>query len=171
MRPLVALWIVCAAVVAWVWLRPMGDASLPAPVEHAPRARKKMPANRPMQAAAPVVAPEDEPVADEPAAPVQAGMPEMLNRHDLENTIDHVRDKVMQCHSVEQFSGLMSVKLVIARAGTLQSMTVLPPLEQTRTAECVRRALRGLTFPRFRGTYLPAPSTIEWTYPFIFKDG
>jgi hypothetical protein len=92
----------------------------------------------------------------------------MLNRHDLENAIDRVRDKVMQCRAVEQFSGLLTVKLVITRNGSLQSASVLPPVEQTRTAECVRHALRGLSFPRFRGTYLP---TIEWTYPFLFKEG
>jgi hypothetical protein len=165
MRAVLALWIVCAAVIAWVWLRPFGDAPLPAPADHAPRARKKTPANRP----APVAAPEDEPVADDPAAtPVQAGPPEMLTRHDLENGIDRVRDKVMRCHDVEQLSGLLTVKLVIARNGSVQSATVEPPLEKTRTAECVRHALHGLSFPRFRGTYLP---TIEWTYPFLFKEG
>jgi hypothetical protein len=163
-RPVLALWLVCAAVIAWVWFRPLGDAPLPPPVDHVPRARKKAPANRPV----PVAAPEDEPVADEPAAaPVQAGPPEILNRHDLENGIDRVRDKVMHCREVEQFSGLLTVKLVIARAGGVQAATIEPPLDKTRTAECVRHALRGLSFPRFRGTYLP---TIEWTYPFLFKD-
>jgi hypothetical protein len=72
MRAVIALWIVCAAVIAWVWLRPLGDAPLPSPVEHAPRARKKATANRPSVVAgvvaAPLAAPEDEPVADEPAA-------------------------------------------------------------------------------------------------------
>jgi hypothetical protein len=171
MRAVLALWIVCAAVIAWVWLRPFGDAPLPQPVEHAPRARKKTVANRPGAGAAavPVAAPEDEPVADDPAAaPVQAGPPEMLNRHDLENGIDRVRDKVMHCREVEQFVGLMTVKLVIARNGSVQAALVQPPLEHTRTAECVRHALHGLSFPRFRGTYLP---TIEWTYPFLFKEG
>ena len=165
MRAVVALWIVCAAAVAWVWLRPLGDAPLPPPAEHAPRVKKKAAARSPSA----VVAPEDEPLAEEPAAaPVQAGPPEMLNRHDLENGIERVRKKVMQCHDVEQFSGLMTVKLIIARSGNVQSATVQPPLAETRTADCVKKALHGLSFPRFRGTYLP---TIEWSYPFLFKDG
>lgn len=165
MRAVAALWIVCAVVIAWVWLRPLGDATLPAPIVHPPRAHKPaLPARL-----APVAAPEDEPVAEDPAAaPVRVGIPEMLNRHDLENAIDRVRGKVMQCHDVEQFSGMFTVKMVIARSGNLQSASVPPPLDQTKTAPCVLKALRGMSFPRFRGTYLP---TIEWSYPFLFKDG
>jgi hypothetical protein len=166
MRAVVALWIVCAAVIAWVWLRPMAKAPLPEPSVHAPRPRKSASSGR----AAPVVAPEDEPVADEPAAaPVQSGPPEMLNRFDLENAIDRVRDKVLKCREVEQFSGFLTVKLVIERSGGVKSATVQPPVDHTRTADCVKKVLHGLGFPRFRGTYLPN-GTIEWTYPFLFKE-
>jgi hypothetical protein len=164
-RALVALWIVCAAVIAWVWLRPLHDGPLPAPVAHQMR-KKPRPALEGDPAAA-VAQPEDEPAADEPAArPVQSGPPEMLNRHDLENAILKVHPKVMQCHDVEQFTGTLMVRLVIAKSGNLQSTTVLPPGEKTRTAECVKKALHNLSFPRFRGTFIP---TIEWTYPFVFN--
>ncbi len=169
MRAVVALWIVCAAVIAWVWLRPMSSAPLPEPSVHAPRARKAAPA---AGRATSLSAPEDEPIAEEPAAaPVQSGPPEMLNRHDLENAIDRVRDNVLKCREVEQFSGFLTVKLVIERSGNLKSATVQPPVDHTRTADCVKKALHGLAFPKFRGTYLPAPGTIEWTYPFLFKEG
>jgi hypothetical protein len=162
-RALIALWIVCAAVIAWVWLRPLHDGPLPAPVAH--QRRKARPAEG--DPAAALAQPEDEPVADEPAArPVQSGPPEMLNRHDLENAMLKVQPKVMQCRDVEQFTGMLKVRMVIAKTGNLQSMTVLPPAEKTRTAECVKKALRNVTFPRFRGTLIP---TIEWTYPFLFN--
>jgi hypothetical protein len=166
-RAVVALWVVCAAAIAWVWLRPMGDAPLPEPAAHARRAKKTT-----SSVNAPLAAPEDEPAAEDPAAaPVRVGAPEMLNRHDLENAIDKVRAKVLQCRDVEQFSGLMTVKLQIARSGNLQSAIIEPPLQTTKTADCVKKALRSLSFPRFRGTYLPPPGTIEWTYPFLFKEG
>ena len=36
-RAIVALWIACAGLVAWVWLRPMHEGFLPPPVTRAPR--------------------------------------------------------------------------------------------------------------------------------------
>src|ERR1700704_265481 len=101
-RAIVALWIVCAAVIAWVWLRPLHEGSLPPPVTRAPR-KARIDAHR-----AAVAQPEDEPVAEEPTAqPVHAGPPEQLTRHDLETAIDKVKPKVMQCREVEQFTGFL----------------------------------------------------------------
>ena len=161
-RAIGALWIACAAVIAWVWLRPMHEGVLPAPVERAPR-RARASA---LDARAAVAQPEDEPVAEEPVAqPVHAGPPEQLNRHDLENAIDKLAPKVLQCRNVEQFTGFVSVRMTIEKNGSVRSLTVLPPVDKTLTADCVKRALHGLSFPRFRGTYVPQ---IEWTYPFLF---
>jgi hypothetical protein len=162
-RALAALWIVCAVVIGWVWWRPLREGPLPAPVAHT--ARKARPVDR---ARAAVPQPEDEPVADEPTAtPVQSGPPELLGREDLESTIAKVTPKVLQCHDVEQLTGVVTVKLTIARNGSLQAVSVLPPTTETRTGECVKKALRGLVFPRFRGTYVP---TIDWTYQFLFEE-
>ena len=161
-RAIVALWIVCAGVVAWVWLRPMHDGTLPPPVTHAPRKARVDPHHNAL------AAPEDEPVADEPAAsPVHVGPQEQLTRHDLETAIDKVRGKVLGCRDVEQFAGFLTVRLVIDKSGSVKSTTVLPPVEKTRTAECVKHALHGLSFPKFRGTWMPQ---IEWSYPFWFPE-
>lgn len=161
-RAVVALWIVCAAVVAWVWLRPLHEGPLPAPVARAAR-KPRVDKNH-----ASVAQPEDEPVAEEPAAaPVQAGPPEQLNRHDLESVIDKVKPKVLACRDVEQYAGFLTVKLVIDKSGGVKSAQVQPPVDKTRTADCVKHALRGLTFPRFRGTVIPQ---IEWSYPFLFAE-
>ena len=166
-RAIVALWIVCAAVIAWVWLRPLHDGPLPAPLTRAPRKARQDPRR------AAVAQPEDEPVADEPAAaPVQAGPPEQLDRHALENAIDRVKPKVLACKDVEQYTGLVTVRLVIEKNGSVKSAQVqappgTTPVDRTRTLDCVKHALRGLSFPRFRGTYLPQ---IEWSYPFLFGD-
>ena len=162
-RATVALWIVCAAAIAWVWLRPMHEGSLPAPVVRAPRKARVDPHR------AAVAQPEDEPVAEEPTAqPVHSGPPEQLNRHDLEAVIDKVKPKVLQqCAGVEQFSGFLTVKLTIEKNGSVRSIQVQPPVDKTRTADCVKHALHGLSFPRFRGTYIPE---IEWSYPFLFAE-
>ena len=159
-RALLALWIACAAVIAWVWLRPLHDGVLPGPVKRAARKARVDPGG------ALVTQPEDEPVAEEPAAqPVQAGPPEQLNRHDLEGALDKLKPKVLQCREVEQFSGFLTVRMTIEKNGSVRSVAVLPPVDKTRTADCVKHALHGLTFPRFRGTYIPQ---IEWSYPFLF---
>ncbi len=161
-RAIAALWISCAAVIAWVWLRPMHEGVLPSPVVRAPRKARVDPRH------AAVAQPEDEPVAEEPAAqPVHAGPPEQLNRHDLEGAIDKVKPKVLQCRDVEQFSGFLTVKLTIEKNGAVKSIQVQPPVDKTRTADCVKHALKGLSFPHFRGTYIPQ---IEWSYPFLFAD-
>ena len=161
-RALTALWIVCAGVIAWVWLRPLHEGVLPPPVS---RAARKARADARHAA---VATPEEEPAAEEPAAaPVQTGPPEQLNRHDLEGAMEKVKPKVLACRDTEQFSGLLLVKLVIDKTGNLKSATVQPPDDYTRTADCVKHALRNLSFPRFRGTFVP---TIEWSYPFVFGD-
>jgi hypothetical protein len=161
-RAIVALWIGCAAAIAWVWLRPLHEGVLPAPVVRAPRQARLDPHH------AAVAQPEDEPVAEEPTAqPVQSGPPEQLTRHDLEMGIDKVKLRVLQCREVEQFSGFLTVKLTIERSGSVKSAAVQPPVDKTRTAECVKHALHGLSFPRFRGTWVPQ---IEWSYPFLFAE-
>lgn len=161
-RAIAALWIACAGLIAWVWLRPLHEGVLPSPVVRAPRKARVDPRH------AAVAQPEDEPVAEEPAAqPVHAGPPEQLNRHDLESVIDKVKPKVLQCRDVEQFTGFLTVKLTIEKNGALKSIQVQPPVDKTRTADCVKHALHGVTFPHFRGTYIPQ---IEWSYPFLFAD-
>ena len=163
-RAIVALWIACAGLVAWVWLRPMHEGFLPPPVTRAPRKARANTMNDPHHAA--VAQPEDEPVAEEPAAqPVHSGPPEQLNRHDLEAVIDKVKPKVLQCRDVEQYVGFVPVKLVIEKNGSVKSTSVQLPVDKTRTADCVKHALRGISFPHFRGTYIPQ---IEWSYPFYF---
>src|SRR5690349_20277073 len=103
-RAIGALWIVCAGVIAWVWLRPLHDGQLPAPVVHGPR--KPHPADPAARSG--VAQPEDEPVAEEPAAtPVSSGPPEMLSRRDLENAMAKVQGKVLQCRDVEPYNGLV----------------------------------------------------------------
>lgn len=155
-RALLALWVLCAGAVAWVWFRPLRQGALP-----------PWPA-RTQQTAKVVEAPDDEPADDPVGTSVRTGPPERLDRDDLLRSIARVTPKVMACQRVEQVSGLVKVKMEIARSGRLQSAVVLPPFDKSRTADCVKHALRGLGFPRFLDSATP---TIEWTYPFLFKPG
>jgi hypothetical protein len=165
MRPAtIAVLIACilgAVIIGWTWLRPLDPGALPAPPQRAPRRHQARASND----HAPV-APDDEPAADEPAT-VAHGVPEMLDRHDLEGALEKVRPRIERCRGRDQFTGWLHVTMVIAKNGSVQSATVPPPLDQSETARCVCKTLRAMSFPRFVGTYLP---TIEWTYPFLFRD-
>ena len=84
---------------------------------------------------------------------MHSGPPEQLNRHDLEAVIDKVKPKVLQqCRDVEQFAGFLTVKLTIEKNGSVRSIQVQPPVDKTRTADCVTWARR--TIERYPG-HLP----------------
>lgn len=112
-------------------------------------------------------APEAEgPAEDLPTMPVgTSDLPEQLDRRQLEAGMNKVKPHVFRCRELEQFVGYIKVRLVIARSGNVQSVHVVEPPERTRTTECVAKAVRTASFPRFRGTLIP---TVELTYPFLF---
>jgi hypothetical protein len=109
-------------------------------------------------------APGDE-VEEEPAAERAELSGEEPTRRDLEAGMAAAEARVLACRSVENFAGLLSVRVVITRGGQVQSATVLPPNDQTPTASCVAHAVQSATFAHFRGQLHP---TVELIYPFSF---
>jgi outer membrane biosynthesis protein TonB len=162
----IALWVAAAtfaaALVWWVtWLPPSRVAPPPRPASRLPQKP------RPVRSAD---APPDEegaPQGDE--QPIIAvgttELPELLERRHLEAAMAKVKPHVMACRDLEQFSGYLTVKLVVGRSGGVQSVHVVSPPARSETGDCVVKALRRLSFPRFRGSVAP---TVEWTYPFLF---
>jgi hypothetical protein len=94
------------------------------------------------------------------------GLPEEPNRHDLEDAMDKVKKHVDKCQTLEQFAGIVQVRVVIDRSGNVKNAHALEPLDQTQTGLCVAKEVRHASFPRFRGTLTP---TIELIYPFYFR--
>ncbi len=105
---------------------------------------------------------------DEEEAPSERAEPagDEPSRRDLEAGMDRVQDRVLACRGVENFVGLLSVRVVISRTGGVQSVSVLPPSDKTATAPCVARAVQGASFAHFRGQLHP---TVELVYPFYFR--
>jgi hypothetical protein len=138
-----------------------------------PRVRTLRPPH-PVRAAAAADAgartPDDETAEDTPPAPVAAGpndLPEQPSRHDLEAGMERVKKQVARCQSLEQVTGALWVRVVIARSGSVQSVSALPPHDKTPTGECVAKAVKHeASFPRFRGELTP---TVELTFPFYFR--
>jgi hypothetical protein len=114
------------------------------------------------------LAPEEEAPAEEEALVVRAPdeAPELLNRRELEAGVARARAAVEECRDLEQFVGMLKVKITIAKTGAVQSADALPPLDETQTGECVVKAIRkNAVFARFKGTLIP---TMELTYAFYF---
>jgi hypothetical protein len=148
-----------AALTVWFLREPSG--AMVVPPLHPPRLKA---ANDPGKAAE---APENEAVTeDAPTMPVgTVDLPEQLDRRQLEAGMAKVKELVERCRGLETFVGTITVKLTIARSGNVQSVVLVSPLLRTATTDCVTKAARNASFPRFRGTLLP---TIELTYPFLF---
>jgi outer membrane biosynthesis protein TonB len=114
---------------------------------------------------------EDDPTAPEDETPTlnvltAGGLPEEPGRRDLELSMGKMQPQVELCKRAEPFSGIVQVRVVIDRSGVVKSAQALPPLEQNPIGQCVAKAVRQASFPKFRGTLNP---TIELTYPFYFR--
>lgn len=152
-----------AAVLVAAWVLAAPDPPLRIPPLHPPHA---------VRAAQPTArapgAPEDDPIVDDaPPPPSATGNPDEPTRRDLEAGMEKTKKHVARCQSLEQFSGTLMVRVVIARSGNVQSVTVQPPLDKTLTGQCVQKAVKNAAeFPRFKGEQTPS---VELTYPFFFR--
>jgi hypothetical protein len=141
----------------------------PAPTETPPVVTPRLRALSSPPAPQPAASPssEEDVVAEDPTPAMDpSGVPEELGRRDLEGGMERVRPQVEACQSLEQFVGIAMVELTINHAGGVQSVTLLPPLDQTQTGECMAKAVKTASFPKFRGTLAP---TIDLTYQFLFR--
>src|SRR5690348_14124601 len=138
-----------AALAVWLLREPSGAMTVP-PL-HPPRLRPSSEAGKPAEA------PENDTASeDAPTMPVgTVDLPEQLDRRQLEAGMAKVKEHVERCRGLEAFVGTITVKLTIAKTGSVQSVSLVSPLLRTATTDCVTKAARGASFPRFRGTLLP----------------
>lgn len=113
-------------------------------------------------------APENEAVVEDlPTMPVgTTDLPEQLDRRQLEAGMTKVKSQLPKCRPDVPFVGTVIVRLTIGKSGNVQSAQVVQPPEKTPFSECLAKVVKSASFPRFRGTVVPA---IELTYPFLFK--
>lgn len=151
-----------AAALAAAWVLAAPDPPLRVPPLHPPHVvRAPQAATR-----APGASDEDPIVDDLPPTPASAA--DEPTRRDLEAGMEKTKKLVGRCQSLEQFAGTLTVRVVIARSGNVQSVSAVPPFDKTLTGECVVKAVkREASFPRFRGEQTP---TVELIYPFFFRN-
>jgi hypothetical protein len=134
-----------------------------------PRPRQHLQGEPEPAHADPLAAPDEEPSAEEPMAPLESptGMREALNRRDLEGGMAHVKSRVQKCIE-DPLDGVISARMTIGRSGSVQTVELLPPFDSAPQAECLAKALKHAAFPAFRGALQP---TIELTFPFLVRGG
>lgn len=125
------------------------------------KAPPKLPLGEEEQPAA--AADEDEAVA---APEDWLNRPRRLKRAEIEAGMERVEPSVIQCKHLEEASGTVTVRLEVGASGSVQSVVVLPPFADTKTGQCVARAVRGASFPSFAP--VPTP-TLTIVYPYYFQ--
>jgi hypothetical protein len=150
---------VAALLAAWQMIGPEKPVRVPA--LHPPHAVKAVAAPRPTGTE------DDPPVDDSTPPPAPAASADEPTRRDLEAGMEKTKKHVAHCQSLEQFAGTLQVRVVIGKSGSVQSVSVLPPVDKTETAACVIKAVKTTAaFPRFKGELTPS---VELVYPFYFR--
>jgi hypothetical protein len=89
-----------------------------------------------------------------------AALPDQLSPKQINGAMATARDRVHDCAAEFESAGTATVKMVVGQNGAVQAMTLLPPFDKTPTGYCIKTALKGLTFPKFKGERMII------TYPF-----
>jgi hypothetical protein len=85
------------------------------------------------------------PAADDP------NLPDQLKLGDIQRGMSSVRSRVSQCYAQFNVPGVVNVTVSIAPSGHVQSVQVTGKFAGTPTGDCVAKATKGASFPRFKG--------------------
>jgi hypothetical protein len=92
-----------------------------------------------------------------------ANLPDQLKSSDIQRGMGGVKSRVSQCYAQFNVPGMVSVTVTISPSGRVSGARVSGKFAGTPTGDCVSRAARGASFPRFKG---PA---MEVDYPFMLS--
>jgi len=87
-------------------------------------------------------------------------LPMQLTPKQINATLAPAKDRVHDCYTEFEVAGTANVKMVVDREGKIEKLDLSPPFDKTPTGYCIRTALKGITFPRFKGEKMII------TYPF-----
>ncbi len=87
-------------------------------------------------------------------------LPAQLSPKQINLVMAPIKERVHDCYAEFEVSGTATVKLVVDRDGSIETMNVLAPFDKTPTGYCISTALKGTSFPHFRGDKMII------TYPF-----
>ena len=90
-------------------------------------------------------------------------LPDQLNKSQIVGGMHALNGSVHECFAKFNAPGMVSVAVTIAKSGKVSSASSTGSFAGTPTGDCVARAVKGGSFPQFKG----APQTIN--YPFVLK--
>jgi membrane protein involved in colicin uptake len=90
-------------------------------------------------------------------------LPEQLDKGAIISGMGKVKGRVSGCFDQFKVPGTYMVSVTIANSGHVSSANVTGGFAGTPTADCVSKAVKGGSFPRFKGS----PQTIN--YPFVLR--
>jgi hypothetical protein len=89
-----------------------------------------------------------------------ADLPDSLGRSEVVAGMGKVKARVIACYDQYKVPGVANVALTIANSGKVQSANVTGTFAGTPTGDCVAKAVKGASFPPWRG----AAMTINYPY-------
>jgi predicted Zn finger-like uncharacterized protein len=90
-------------------------------------------------------------------------LPDQLDKQQIVGGMTRVKSRVADCYTQYKVPGMVSVALTIGNSGHVTNATSGGSFAGTPTGDCVARAVKSATFPRFKGS----PQSIN--YPFILR--
>ncbi len=100
---------------------------------------------------------------EERSAPADDSLPDQLGKSDIVGGMKSVSGKVGACFDQFKVPGLAMVAVTIGKNGRVSSANVTGAFAGSPTGDCVSRAVKSASFPKFKG----APQSIN--YPFSLR--
>src|SRR5262249_15661269 len=84
-----------------------------------------------------------------------ASLPDTLDKGQIVAGMGKVKSNVTACYDQYHVPGMAMVALTIAPSGKVSSANVTGQFAGTPTGECVAKAVKKASFPRFKGAPMP----------------
>ncbi len=98
------------------------------------------------------------------AAAPASNLPEQLNMNQIRGAMNKIKGRVQSCYDQYQVEGMAKVRFKISPTGKVVSPSIRGKFRGTDTGDCVMKAVKKATFPKFSGK----PMTIS-SYPFLLQ--
>jgi hypothetical protein len=87
----------------------------------------------------------------------EAALPEQLSPNQINQALAKTKTRIHDCYAEFQQSGTARIDLIVERDGSISDMKLQPPFARTDTGYCIQTAIKGTTFPRFKGDRMRIP--------------
>lgn len=98
------------------------------------------------------------------AAAPASNLPEQLNMNQIRGAMNKIKGRVQSCYDQHQVEGMAKVRFKISPDGKVVSPSIRGKFRGTDTGDCVMKAVKKASFPKFSGK----PMTIS-SYPFLLQ--